>query len=62
MFLFIPLAGILKIIFERVDGFKPWAILMGTEEDAEMDRPKTAETPVQLAENEADRQGSATDQ
>ncbi|MEO6832573.1 MAG: AI-2E family transporter, partial [Chitinophagaceae bacterium] len=32
MFLFIPLAGILKIIFERVDGLKAWAILMGTEE------------------------------
>jgi predicted PurR-regulated permease PerM len=34
MFLFIPLAGILKIIFERVDGLKPWAILMGTETEA----------------------------
>ncbi len=29
MFLFIPLAGILKIIFERVAGLEPWAILMG---------------------------------
>lgn len=34
MFLFIPLVGILKIIFERVDGLKPWAILIGTEEEA----------------------------
>ena len=32
-FLFIPLAAMLKIIFERVDGLKPWAILMGTEEE-----------------------------
>lgn len=40
MFLFIPLAGILKIVFERVDGFKPWAILMGTEEEAAADPPK----------------------
>jgi predicted PurR-regulated permease PerM len=35
MFLFIPLAGILKIIFERVEGMKPWAILMGTEREAQ---------------------------
>jgi AI-2 transport protein TqsA len=40
MFLFIPLAGILKIIFERVDGFKPWAVLMGTEEEAEKEGPE----------------------
>ena len=32
MFLFIPLAAMLKIIFERVEGLKPWAILMGTDE------------------------------
>ena len=32
-FLFIPLTAMLKIIFERVDGLKPWAILMGTEEE-----------------------------
>jgi predicted PurR-regulated permease PerM len=32
MFLFIPLAGILKIIFERVSGLEPWAILMGPAE------------------------------
>ncbi|PSK93402.1 AI-2E family transporter [Taibaiella chishuiensis] len=32
-FLFIPLAAILKIIFERVNGLEPWAILMGTDED-----------------------------
>ena len=33
MFLFIPLIGILKIIFERVNGLQPWAILMGTEDE-----------------------------
>jgi predicted PurR-regulated permease PerM len=32
-FLFIPLAAMLKIIFERVDGLRPWAILMGTDEE-----------------------------
>jgi predicted PurR-regulated permease PerM len=37
MFLFIPLIAILKIIFERVEGLKPWAVLIGTEEEA---RPK----------------------
>jgi len=40
MFLFIPLAGILKIVFERVDGLQPWAILMGTEGEAEANPPK----------------------
>ncbi len=42
MFLFIPLAGILKIIFERVKGLEAWAILMGTEEQAKADPPKKA--------------------
>lgn len=32
MFLFIPLAAILKIVFERVEGLQPWAMLIGTEE------------------------------
>jgi hypothetical protein len=40
MFLFIPLAGMLKIIFERVDGLAPWAMLMGTEKEAEKNPPK----------------------
>ncbi|MBS1690270.1 MAG: AI-2E family transporter, partial [Bacteroidetes bacterium] len=31
MFLFIPLTAIIKIISERVDGLKPWAILIGEE-------------------------------
>ncbi|WP_118976576.1 AI-2E family transporter [Taibaiella koreensis] len=39
-FLFIPLAAILKIIFERVDGLKPWAILMGTEKGRVSPKPK----------------------
>lgn len=42
MFLFIPLAGILKIIFERVDGLKPWAILMGTENEAKAEAPRSS--------------------
>ncbi len=33
MFLFIPLIAILKIIFERVDGLKPWALLIGTDDN-----------------------------
>ena len=33
MFLFIPLVGFMKIIFERVDSLKPWALLMGTEKE-----------------------------
>jgi len=35
MFVFIPLTGILKIISERVEGMKPWAILIGSGEKAE---------------------------
>lgn len=31
MFLFIPLAAMMKLVFERVSSLKPWAILMGTE-------------------------------
>jgi predicted PurR-regulated permease PerM len=37
-FLFIPLAGILKIIFGRVEGFVPWALLMGTEDEIPLGR------------------------
>ncbi|MBA3828845.1 MAG: AI-2E family transporter [Taibaiella sp.] len=32
MFLFIPLTAIIKIISERVEGLKPWAILIGEEQ------------------------------
>jgi predicted PurR-regulated permease PerM len=31
MFLSIPLIGVLKIVFDRVDGLKPWGSLLGTE-------------------------------
>ncbi len=31
MFLSIPLIGVLKIIFDRLDGTKPWGSLLGTE-------------------------------
>lgn len=32
MFLFIPIAGIIKLICERVDGLEAWALLIGVEE------------------------------
>ncbi len=32
MFLFIPVAGIIKLICERVEGLKAWSILIGVEE------------------------------
>jgi predicted PurR-regulated permease PerM len=37
MFLSIPALAVMKIIFERVDHLKPWAILMGDETTAEED-------------------------
>jgi AI-2 transport protein TqsA len=39
MFLFIPIAGILKLVCERVEGLEAWAILMGVEEHS---KPKKA--------------------
>jgi predicted PurR-regulated permease PerM len=39
MFLFIPITGIFKIISIRVEGMKPWAILIGTEEKEEVPKP-----------------------
>ena len=33
MFLFIPLAAIVRIISEKVEGLQPWAILMGEDKD-----------------------------
>lgn len=33
MFLFIPLAAIIRIISEKVNGLQPWAILMGEDKD-----------------------------
>ena len=35
MFLAIPLIGVLKIIFDRVDDMKPWGMLLGTEVPSE---------------------------
>lgn len=35
MFLSIPLIGVLKIVFDRVDDLKPWGSLLGTEVPAE---------------------------
>lgn len=36
MFLCIPIVGMIKIIFEHVETLKPWAILMGEEDDIPM--------------------------
>lgn len=33
MFLFIPLTAIVKLIFERVDALRPWAMVIGTDSD-----------------------------
>lgn len=35
MFLSIPLIGVLKIVFDRVDGLKPWGNILGTEVPSE---------------------------
>lgn len=43
MFLFIPLTAIVKLIFERVDSLKPWAMLIGTDSDKPV--TKTSERP-----------------
>jgi len=37
MFLAIPGLAVMKVIFERVDSLKPWAILMGDETTAELE-------------------------
>jgi predicted PurR-regulated permease PerM len=47
MFLFIPIVGMLKIVFERVDGMQPWAILIGTDDNKpilETKKPEKART------------------
>ena len=38
MFLFIPIAGIVKLICERVEGLEAWALLIGVDEEAK--KPK----------------------
>ena len=40
MFLSIPFLAILKIIFERIDGLNPWAILLGENIKADKTRKK----------------------
>jgi hypothetical protein len=35
MFLSIPLIGVLKIIFDRLDGTKPWGTILGIEVPSE---------------------------
>lgn len=42
MFLFIPITGMLKIVSERVDELKPWAILLGVDDNA--GKPDTRKT------------------
>lgn len=43
MFLFIPLTAIVKVVFERVESLKPWAMLIGS--DSEKPVTKTSERP-----------------
>ncbi len=38
MFLAIPALAVMKVVFERVDGLKPWAILLGDETTANLER------------------------
>lgn len=55
-FLFIPLAGILKIIFGAVEGFQPWALLMGTSDDLKINpvKIKQPENKIEEADPGAD--------
>ena len=41
-FLAIPVIAITKIIFERIDGLKPWAMLLGDERDEKQPGPLKA--------------------
>jgi predicted PurR-regulated permease PerM len=45
MFLFIPVVGILKLIFEKVEGLEAWALLLGEEETPGVAAPTTTTTP-----------------
>lgn len=40
MFLFIPIAGIVKLICERVDGLEAWALLIGVDETVQKPKKK----------------------
>ena len=62
MFLAIPICAIIKVIFDRIDGLKPWGYLFGD------DMPKTYEWGIFKlpalgagAENEANENGSDTE-
>jgi AI-2 transport protein TqsA len=51
-FLFIPLAAMLKIIFERVDGLKPWAVLMGTDDEEPKPAKRTKKEKIVVVNKE----------
>ncbi|MDQ6812248.1 MAG: AI-2E family transporter [Bacteroidota bacterium] len=47
MFLSIPVIAIAKVVFDRIDSFKPWGLLLGDEKDEE---PKPKESTQQNKE------------
>ena len=49
MFLSIPVIAIIKVICDRVDGLKPWGMLLG-EDDSE---PETKQAVTEIAEDQA---------
>jgi predicted PurR-regulated permease PerM len=63
MFLAIPALAVLKIIFERVDHLKPWAMLMGDETTAEEEEKrnpvKRVMSRVRKRKIEKDREAAA---
>ncbi|MNE87948.1 hypothetical protein D3C80_1851960 [compost metagenome] len=42
MFLSIPIIAIFKVVFDRVDGLKPWGYVLG--EDENVEEPEIIET------------------
>lgn len=55
MFLCIPVLGVMKIIFDRVEGMQPWGILIGDDEIRSKKRKKRKEKPkpaTEVSENE----------
>ncbi|MBT1701769.1 AI-2E family transporter [Chryseosolibacter indicus] len=49
MFLAIPALAVMKLIFERVDHLKPWALLIGDETTAEEDRKNPVRRAISRA-------------
>jgi predicted PurR-regulated permease PerM len=49
MFLAIPALAVLKLIFERVEGLKPWAILLGDETTAEEEKKNPVKNVINRA-------------